>query len=121
MFSTKFLHVAQVLRCNTCIIISFSDIDECEENDCKNNATCRDGVNSYNCLCLPGFTGNVCQTGKLKPSIDSGFTFPSLNHNKHCQLFSSKNFFAVVLVLPVVTKVFCGSIGPTCCHQCILR
>ena len=31
-----------------------------------NNATCRDGVNNYDCLCLPGFTGNFCDTSKMK-------------------------------------------------------
>ena len=46
--------------------VVFSDIDECEENNCMNYATCRDGVNSYDCLCQPGFTGNLCETSKIK-------------------------------------------------------
>uniref|UniRef100_A0A4W4HLJ4 Slit homolog 1a (Drosophila) n=1 Tax=Electrophorus electricus TaxID=8005 RepID=A0A4W4HLJ4_ELEEL len=35
--------------------------DECEDNDCENGATCKDGVNNYTCLCAPYYTGEMCE------------------------------------------------------------
>ena len=37
-------------RCET-------NMDDCEDNSCKNNATCVDEIQSYSCRCLTGFTG----------------------------------------------------------------
>uniref|UniRef100_A0A7M4EB54 Slit guidance ligand 3 n=1 Tax=Crocodylus porosus TaxID=8502 RepID=A0A7M4EB54_CROPO len=34
--------------------------DDCEDNDCENNSTCVDGINNYVCLCLPNYTGELC-------------------------------------------------------------
>uniref|UniRef100_A0A670YIW6 Slit guidance ligand 3 n=1 Tax=Pseudonaja textilis TaxID=8673 RepID=A0A670YIW6_PSETE len=34
--------------------------DDCEDNDCENNSTCMDGINNYACLCLPNYTGELC-------------------------------------------------------------
>jgi hypothetical protein len=34
----------------------------CDSNPCQNDATCQNGATSYVCLCLPGFSGIVCQT-----------------------------------------------------------
>ena len=39
------------------------DIDECLSNPCMHGATCIDGVNSYRCTCLQGYTGINCETG----------------------------------------------------------
>jgi len=36
------------------------DIDECLSAPCENNGTCYDLVNSYFCLCVPGYTGPEC-------------------------------------------------------------
>ena len=60
--SYKALYIS---TCSIALKSYFSDIDECEGNSCMNNATCRDGVNSYECLCIPGFTGTLCETSKL--------------------------------------------------------
>ena len=38
------------------------NIDDCEDNDCKNGAMCMDGIQTYMCLCQPGFSGDLCQT-----------------------------------------------------------
>lgn len=41
-----------------------TDIDECASNPCIHGGTCVDMVNSYNCTCVSGFTGQNCQIGK---------------------------------------------------------
>ena len=33
------------------------NVDECLQAVCENNGTCRDGVNSYQCICDEGFVG----------------------------------------------------------------
>ena len=37
-------------------------IDDCLEVNCSGNGQCVDGVDSFNCSCDPGFTGELCQT-----------------------------------------------------------
>lgn len=39
------------------------NINECQSNPCRNQATCVDGLNSYSCKCRPGFSGRRCETG----------------------------------------------------------
>lgn len=39
-----------------------SNVDDCVENKCENNATCIDLVLAYECKCTPGFMGNICFT-----------------------------------------------------------
>ena len=41
-----------------------SDTDDCYPNPCLNNGTCADGVNDYNCTCVPGFVGKNCSNSK---------------------------------------------------------
>eukprot|EP00118_Oscarella_pearsei_P012107 m.86113 g.86113 ORF g.86113 m.86113 type:complete len:1096 (+) comp36490_c0_seq3:38-3325(+) len=38
------------------------DVDDCLTGPCKNGGTCLDGNSSYNCLCPPKFTGDLCET-----------------------------------------------------------
>lgn len=33
------------------------NVDDCEDNDCENGATCIDGINNYTCFCPPYYTG----------------------------------------------------------------
>ena len=40
-----------------------TEIDECEPNPCENGGTCTDGINSYTCKCVDGYTGVDCATG----------------------------------------------------------
>ncbi|UXI21239.1 hypothetical protein NH340_JMT07182 [Sarcoptes scabiei] len=35
--------------------------DECRPNDCKNGATCLDGIDGYSCRCPKGFAGFYCE------------------------------------------------------------
>ena len=41
------------------------DIDECLPNPCSNGGSCVDGVNNYSCICRVGYTGDLCETGKV--------------------------------------------------------
>ncbi|XP_030846782.1 fibropellin-1-like [Strongylocentrotus purpuratus] len=50
------------------------DIDECNSQPCQNNATCLDRLESYSCLCVPGFTGENCEE-----NIDECGSNPCLN------------------------------------------
>ena len=40
-------------------------INNCANIMCLNGATCVNGLNTYSCNCLAGYTGSVCQTSKL--------------------------------------------------------
>ncbi|NXD15852.1 PGCA protein, partial [Nothocercus nigrocapillus] len=37
------------------------DIDECHSSPCLNGATCVDGIDSFKCLCLPSYGGDMCE------------------------------------------------------------
>ncbi|NXH11024.1 PGCA protein, partial [Bucco capensis] len=37
------------------------DTDECHSSPCLNGATCVDGIDSFKCLCLPSYGGDLCQ------------------------------------------------------------
>ena len=38
-------------------------IDNCMNVTCANGATCVDGVDNFTCICFPGYTGELCETG----------------------------------------------------------
>lgn len=40
-----------------------ADIDECLSSPCVNGATCVDASDSFTCLCLPSYGGDLCETG----------------------------------------------------------
>ncbi|XP_060606332.1 neurogenic locus notch homolog protein 1-like [Ruditapes philippinarum] len=44
--------------------------DNCEVNECQNDATCLSGSHNYTCLCKPGYRGIFCQT----PPINGGWS-----------------------------------------------
>ena len=51
-----------------CVIIYHSlllilAIDECVSSPCMNDGSCADGISSYSCICLAGYTGDHCETG----------------------------------------------------------
>nr|XP_008523646.1 PREDICTED: aggrecan core protein [Equus przewalskii] len=38
-----------------------TDIDECLSSPCLNGATCVDAIDSFTCLCLPSYRGDLCE------------------------------------------------------------
>ncbi|XP_014389039.1 PREDICTED: aggrecan core protein [Myotis brandtii] len=38
-----------------------TDIDECLSSPCVNGATCVDAIDSFTCLCLPSYRGDLCE------------------------------------------------------------
>ncbi|XP_046508733.1 aggrecan core protein [Equus quagga] len=38
-----------------------ADIDECLSSPCLNGATCVDAIDSFTCLCLPSYQGDLCE------------------------------------------------------------
>ena len=43
----------------------FSDIDNCVNHTCINGGSCVDGINSYSCSCVKGYTGDRCEKGEI--------------------------------------------------------
>jgi len=50
-------------KLNDLTLFMFIDIDECASAPCHHNATCVDHVNSFSCVCSPGYTDPLCCTG----------------------------------------------------------
>ena len=44
------------------LFLTFPDIDDCASEPCQNDGTCIDGINSYTCACLDGWSGDNCET-----------------------------------------------------------
>ncbi|KAI0233189.1 hypothetical protein LSAT2_016581, partial [Lamellibrachia satsuma] len=44
------------------VVFAYLDLDECESDPCANGGECHNGHNAYNCTCMPGYSGNNCQT-----------------------------------------------------------
>ena len=52
------------LKMNKFLPFFLSDIDECASKPCENGGSCKDGINSYKCTCLPGFDGKNCENSE---------------------------------------------------------
>ena len=44
-------------------LLVFLDLNECQDLPCV-HGSCKDGINDYNCICYPGYTGKDCEIGK---------------------------------------------------------
>ena len=69
------------------------EIDECALSPCKNGGTCVDGINSYNCQCKHGYTGDQCES-----NIDECASSPCLNGGT-CKNSNSSNRYTCFCVL----------------------
>src|SRR4051812_19322714 len=46
-----------------CFVDSDTNVNECGSGPCQNGGQCVDGLNSFTCTCLHGFSGVLCDTG----------------------------------------------------------
>lgn len=46
------------------MLFIYTDVDECASSPCL-HGNCTDQVNRYICECIPGYTGDRCDAGKL--------------------------------------------------------
>ena len=55
----------------------FADIDECEDaiDSCSVKAECTNAVGSYNCACLPGFSGDGTICSGIHSNVLKGYLF----------------------------------------------
>ncbi len=42
---------------------NIAEIAECDSDPCQHDSKCVDGLDSYQCQCLGGYTGRNCETG----------------------------------------------------------
>ena len=48
-----------------CCVDWIAEIDECGSAPCVNGGTCVNGINSYTCLCVAGYTDLECAAGDV--------------------------------------------------------
>lgn len=41
-----------------------ADVDDCQSEPCANGGTCIDKIDSFLCLCLPSYGGDMCEKGE---------------------------------------------------------
>lgn len=70
--------VELILSFISLFIVLFTDVDDCVSARCANGAKCVDGVNQYNCVCQPGFTGELCDQGEKNNSPERGLGYSSI-------------------------------------------
>ena len=46
-------------------VILLLDMDECYSLPCLNGGACLQGVGMFTCHCSPGYTGTICDAGKV--------------------------------------------------------
>ena len=44
----------------------FAEIDDCNPDPCENGGRCIDGLDTYICDCVLGYTGDNCESGIAK-------------------------------------------------------
>lgn len=53
---------------SVCVCVC-ADIDECDDRPCLNNGVCVQGAGDFTCVCDPGYTGDLCETGEQRGNI----------------------------------------------------
>lgn len=90
-----------IYSCNMyCIILT--DIDECQSDPCRNNGTCNDQIDIFNCTCKAGFTGFLCDIGKehsQKCSVRNNSTKLIMSYKIWCFLNLIWNHFLWVFFI----------------------
>ena len=76
---------------NFFFLIFLTDINECDPNPCQNEGTCVDGIDSYTCTCVAGYTGINCET--------SEYTLKRYDKNKYSFVFAVKILFEETAIL----------------------
>ena len=62
MLQSETFKVVQLIILNVCLTLyCVADINECDSNPCENSGACADGINSYTCACVDGYTGTHCE------------------------------------------------------------
>lgn len=71
------------------------DISPCVEEPCANNGTCiRLGMTqNFTCICLSGYTGDRCQTGKYKFYSLLSYVMNQISHSRHQLLLIKDPFY----------------------------
>ena len=68
-------------------LLLISDDDDCQGVTCQNGGTCIDGVASFSCDCLAGYSGKFCGTSMITQLIYhtylAGFVFNLLSCQKY--------------------------------------
>lgn len=49
------------------LLFLLSDVDDCKSNPCKNNGTCTDLINDFECVCPSPWKGKTCNSSKNIP------------------------------------------------------
>ncbi|KAK0396624.1 hypothetical protein QR680_001791 [Steinernema hermaphroditum] len=93
--SSYVCHCAKGFRGLNCT----ENIDDCANNMCMNSGICVDGISSYSCKCLFGYTGKFCEippiSNRLYPNTatcqsglcDHGYCRPIRNSEFKCQCY----------------------------------
>ena len=58
-------HFQTIGFCLEVFCIIHVDFDECASYPCQNGGTCSDDIDGYTCVCIPGHTGDNCETSSI--------------------------------------------------------
>lgn len=77
------------------------DRNECEQNPCQNNGTCRNTHGSYYCECSYGWQGPLCSDGKVVPKKYTYYRYLKIGSEKKWIIDLHIVFFNIFFVTDV--------------------